>query len=262
MKKTIFCLLTLVLGFLFIGSLNSCVSTKDLAYFNNIPRDTTLKTQPQLLETVISKNDVLQITFSTLDAVTTATLNAAGALSVAGGSTPGVTGGYLVDETGIIKLPEIGALKAGGLTKRELDTLITNELLRKKLALDPIVTVRIVNYKVTVLGEVNRPGVIPVPNEKITLPEALGAAGDLTIYGKRNNVLLIRETNEGRVIKRFSLNNDQLFNKDIYNLQNQDIIYVEPNKARALSSDATTQLLPIGVSLVSLIIIIYSQFKR
>ncbi len=257
MKKTFFCLCTIILGFILISSLNSCVSTKDLTYFNNVTKDTTEKIQLQALETIISKNDILQINFSTLDPATTTILNAANSIG-----SSGATNGYLVDEAGIIKLPLIGALKAEGFTKRQLASTITEELLSKKLALDPIVTVRIVNYKVTILGEVNHPGVIPVPNERITLPEAIGEAGDLTIYGKRNNVLLIREVDGKRIYKRFSLNNDQLFNKDIYNLQNQDIIYVEPNKARASASDITTQLLPVGISIVSLLLIIYSQFKH
>jgi len=257
MKKALFCLFTLITGSFLISSLNSCVSTKTLTYFNNITKDTTENIQLQALETKISKNDVLQITISTLDPATTAILNAANTASTAG-----TLGGLLVDETGIIKLPLIGAVKAEGLTKRQLATTITNELLDKQLAKDPIVSVRIINFKVTVLGEVARPGVIPVPNEKITLPEALGAAGDLTIYGKRNNVLLVRTVDGKRIEKRFSLNNDQLFDKDIYNLQNQDIVYVEPNKARALSSDITTQLLPIAVSVVSLLLVLYVQFKH
>jgi len=257
MKKALFYLFTLIAGFILIINLNSCVSTKDLTYFNNITRDTTQNIQLQALETIISKNDVLQITISTLDPATTALLNAANTASTAG-----TLGGYLVDEAGIIKLPLIGAVKAEGLTKRELATTITNELLDKKLAQDPIVSVRIVNFKVTVLGEVARPGVIPVPNEKITLPEALGAAGDLTIYGKRNNVLLVRTVNGKRIEKRFSLNNDQLFDKDIYNLQNQDIIYVEPNKARAATADITTQLLPVAISVISLLLVLYVQFKH
>ena len=262
MRRAIIYLLSLILGFIFLSSLDSCVSTKDLAYFGNIKKDSIAKIQLQSIETIISKNDVLQINISTLDPNTTVIFNSTGAVNAGVSSTSGVTGGYLVDETGVVKIPLIGTVTAAGLTKRELAGKITDEILEKKLAIDPIVTVRIINYKITVLGEVARPGVIAVPNEKITLPEALGQAGDLTIYGKRDNVLLIREVGGVRTMKRINLNNDNLFNKDVYNLQNQDIIYVEPNKSRALSSDFTTQLLPIGVSLVSLVIIIYAQFKH
>ncbi len=262
MKKAVSYLFTLIWGFIFFSSLNSCVSTKQLAYFNSVPRDSTIKIQGQLLETVISKSDVLQIIFSTLDPITTATLNSVNPGNSGIISSNAVTGGYLVDETGIIKLPLIGSVKAEGLTKRQLASVITELVLTKKIALDPIVTVRIISYKITVLGEVNRPGVIPVPNEHITLPEALGAAGDLTIYGKRTNITLIREVGDKRIFKHFSLNSDQLFDKDIYNLQNQDVIYVEPNKARASTADITTQLLPTALSVISLIIVLYVQLRN
>jgi len=170
--------------------------------------------------------------------------------------------GYLVDETGIIKVPLIGAIKAEGLTKRELAKLITDLLLSKQIAKDPVVVVRILNYKITVLGEVNHPGVIQVPNERITLPEALGEAGDLTIYGRRNNVLLIREEGDKRIYKRFSLNESQLFDKDIYNLQNQDIIYVEPDNARAAATDRSTTLIPLAISVISLGLVLYLEFIK
>ena len=261
MRRAIIYFLSLILALVFLSSLDSCVSTKDLAYFSNIKKDSIGNIQLQSIETIINKNDVLQINISTLDPSTTAIFNSVGAVNAGVSSTSGVTGGVLVDETGVIKIPLIGTVKAAGLTKRELASKITDEILEKKLAIDPIVTVRIINYKITVLGEVSRPGVITVPNEKITLPEALGQAGDLTIYGKRDNVLLIREVGGVRTMKRINLNNDNLFNKDVYNLQNEDIIYVEPNKSRALSTNFATQLLPIGVSIVSLVIIIYSQFK-
>jgi polysaccharide export outer membrane protein len=246
----------LLLAFVILFSLSSCIDSKKLAYFNNITRDSTSQIQVQALETKISKNDILQINITTLDEVTTRLFNAATLTS--GTTTPG----YLVDETGIIKIPLIGPLKAEGLTKIQLATLISETILNKKYAKEPIVTVRILNYKVTVLGEVARPGVIPVPNERITLPEALGAAGDLTTYGRRQNVLLIREVNGQRIYKRFSLNQDQMFDKDIYNLQNQDIIYVEPNNARAATADRSTQLIPIGLSAISLLITLYVLFVK
>ncbi len=256
--RTNFGLYILICGFAVLFSLNSCVSSKQLAYFNNIRRDSVSQIHPLNLETKINKNDELQINISTLDEAIVHLLNP---LSVSASAT-GALGGYLVDESGMIKLPLIGSMKAEGLTKKQLAQEITDQLLSKQIAKDPIVIVRLLNYKVTVLGEVARPGVIPVPNEKITLPEALGEAGDLTAYGRRNNILLIRETDGKRYYKRFSLNNDQLFDKEIYNLQNEDIIYVEPNNARAATADRFTQLLPIGISVVSLLLVIYVQFLK
>jgi len=191
MKKTNFHLYTLFLGFILLGCLNSCITSKDLAYFNNIRRDSVSNIQFQQLETIISKNDVLQINISTLDETITRMLNTV--------NSTGSGTGYLVDETGIVKIPFIGAVKASGLTKHQLADLITTKLLDQKIAKDPIVSVRIISYKITVLGEVGHPGVIPVPSERITFPEALASAGDLTVYGKRYNVLLIRENGDKRI---------------------------------------------------------------
>jgi len=259
MKKNVFSIYALSFGTILLSILGSCSNPKKLAYFNNIVKDSTAKIQANFFETKISKNDVLQISFFTPDDITTRLLNEP---SNSSGGVSGSVPGYLVDETGIIKLPFIGALPAEGLTKRELAAKITSELLNKKIAIDPIVTVRIINYKITVLGEVNHPGVVPVPNERITLPEAIGDAGDLTIFGRRDNVLLIRENGDKRIYKRFNLNNQELFNKEIYNLQNQDIIYVEPNQARASSANNSTQLVTIGISVVSLLIVIYTNLLR
>jgi len=113
-----------------------------------------------------------------------------------------------------------------------------------------------------VLGEVAHPGVIPVPNEKITLPEAIGLAGDLTIYGRRDNVLLVRLVGDKLVYRRFSLNNDRMFAKDLYYLQNNDLIYVEANKAKAGLSERSTQTIPIYLSVLSLLTILLTLAIR
>jgi polysaccharide biosynthesis/export protein len=261
MKRTL-TLYLLILGLYSICNFTSCLSSKQQAYFNNIKRDSVSQIHPDTIETHISKNDVLQISISTLDPATTALLNPANIISTTAGINGTALGGYLVDESGMIVLPLLGPVKAEGLTKKQLAKLITNQLLEQNIAKSPLVVVRIVNYKVTILGEVNHPGVVSVPNEKITLPEALGQAGDLTIYGRRNNVLLIREDGDKRIYKRFSLNDSQLFDKDIYNLRNQDIIYVEPNNAKVSSADRTTQLFPIVISVVSILTVLYVTLIR
>ena len=204
---------------------------------------------------------ILQINIFTLDEVVTKIMNPVSSLGPSAMSA-GAQSGYLVDESGIIKLPLLGPLKVDGLTKSQLATLITDELLNRKIAKDPVVTVRITNFEITILGDVSKPGVQNIPNERITLPEALGQAGDLTITGKRSNILLIRESNGQRIYKRFNLNNQQAFDPDIYNLQNRDIIYVEPNRAKATSSDNTTFFISISLTIISFLLTIYGQLIR
>lgn len=251
----------LIIGtFFLICLLASCVNVKKLTYFNTINHDSISNIEPLNLEEKIRKNDIIQVNVFTSDDVVTHLLNPSTTIAASSVGVP--TLNYLVDEGGEIKFPILGVIKVEGLTKRELSAFITNEILEKKIAKDPVVTVRLANYQITVLGEVARPGVLPIVNERITLPEAIGAAGDLTIYGRRDNILLIREINGKRLYKRFNLNNQQIFEKDIYILQNHDIIYVEPNQAKASSSDNSPQYISIGVSLLSLLVVIYSQLIR
>ncbi|MBS1932850.1 MAG: SLBB domain-containing protein, partial [Bacteroidetes bacterium] len=130
------------------------------------------------------------------------------------------------------------------------------QLLDRKLLIDPIVSIRYLNFKVSVLGEVARPGVINIPNEKVTILEALGLAGDLTIYGKRDNVLLIREKENGdKIIKRINLGSEEILSSPYYYLKSNDVIYVEPNKNKIASVSRTVVLLPVILSGISLLII-------
>jgi polysaccharide export outer membrane protein len=253
MKQKVY-VFNLIAATIFLGSLlSSCISSKQLAYFNNIKKDSVSTIQPANIQTVISRNDILQIEISTPDPVTTARFNSAGAI----GRTE-----YLVDESGVIKLPYLGPVKAEGLNKKQLADFITNGLVKGEYAKDAIVSVRVINFKITMLGEVARPGNINVPNEKITLPEALASAGDLTAYGRRSDVLLIRETTGERIFKHIDLNKGQMFDPEVYNLQNQDIIYVYPTRNRAASVDRTGQLVSIIASVVSLAIVVYVQFIK
>ena len=253
MKQKVY-VVNLIIASLFLASLlSSCISSKQLVYFNNIKKDSVAIIPLTNIQTLISKNDILQIDISTPDQVINARFNSAG--------TNGRTE-YLVDESGVITLPYLGAVKAAGLSKRQLADVITNGLVKSEYAKDAIVSVRIVSYKVTVWGEVTRPGNIPVQNEKMTLPEALAAAGDLTPYGRRDNVLRIREVDGKRTFTFIDLNKGQLFDPDVYYLQNQDIIYVAPSRNRAASVDRTGQLVSLFASVVSLVVLIYVQFIK
>ena len=128
--------------------------------------------------------------------------------------------------------------------------------------MDPIVTIRFVNFRVTVLGEVNNPTVVNVPNEKISLLEALGLAGDMTIYAKRTNVMIIREVNDVKMIKRLNLNSDEIFTSPYYYLQSNDIVYVEPNSAKVANSSGGMQWAPIVLSGLSLVLIAATQLIK
>lgn len=256
MKKNLYPVAPLLIISVIACLLSSCGNARKLAYFNNIKRDSIANIHQQDLQTIINKNDILDINISTLDDVTMRQLNSSSISNGVGER------GYLVDDNGVIKLPLLGVIKAEGLTKNQLSEYITKELLDKKIAKEPVVTVRIQSFSVTVLGEVTKPGNVPVPTERITLPEALAAAGDLTPYGKRDNVLLIREKDGKRIYKRIDLNEGKIFDADIYNLQNQDIIYVSPTQNRAGSVDRSGQTVSIIASVVSLAIVIYVQFIK
>ena len=170
---------------------------------------------------------------------------------------------YLVDNEGKINFPVLGELKVGGLTKREAEQLII-EKLKPYIKETPIVTVRMVNYKISVLGEVARPGTFTISNEKVNLLEALAMAGDMTVWGVRDNVKLIREGADGKQeIVTLDLNKAETILSPYYWLQQNDIVYVTPNKAKARNSDIgnSTSLwfsaTSILVSLASLLVTIF-----
>ncbi|HEX8313718.1 MAG TPA: SLBB domain-containing protein, partial [Flavisolibacter sp.] len=158
--------------------------------------------------------------------------------------------------------PILGTIKAAGLTENALRSQIIKGILDKKLLVDPIVAIRHLNFRVTVLGEVGNPTVINVPSEKITLLEALGLAGDVTIYGRKENVLVIREEGGQKLIKRINLNTSEIFNSPYYYLRSNDIVYVEPNKAKVAGSSRSYQLLPIILSGLSFAAIIVDRVTR
>jgi polysaccharide export outer membrane protein len=155
-------------------------------------------------------------------------------------------------------LPILGNIKAAGLTKTQLKDLITQTIISKKLLVDPVVNIRHLNFEVTVIGEVGRPTVITVPNEKISMIKALGLAGDITIYGQKNNVLLIRESSGRKKLVRLDLQSTSFIKSPYYYLMPNDVVYVEPNKNRIASVSRGHQLIPsllYTLSVVAVIII-------
>jgi len=162
--------------------------------------------------------------------------------------------GYLIDSDGNIDFPVIGKLKMSGIKRSEAIEMIKQNL--KSYVNSPTVLIRILNYKVTVLGEVKNPGTFTIPNERITLPEALGIAGDLLITGVRKNVLVIRDVDGKKTETRVDLTSSSLFSSPVYYLQQNDVVYVQPNRAKINSSSINTSNAGLIVSVISLLVTI------
>jgi len=259
-KKIAIVLLILHFSILF----TSCSTSRNTVYFNN-QQDAVLKASNLSSKNLIQPNDILSIAVTSLNPAATEIFNKPNNSYV---STSSVTGanlqspGYLVSDEGNIQFPVLGTIKITGLTTNEIREKITAELLDKKLLVDPIVIVRQLNFKVSVLGEVGRPSVVNVPSEKISLLEALGLAGDITIYGKKDNVMIIREEDGEKKIKRVNLNTSEIFTSDYYYLKSNDIVYVEANKAKVASSTRSSTLIPILLSALSFGAIIIDRIAK
>jgi len=173
---------------------------------------------------------------------------------------------YIVDNEGNVEYPLIGKVHLGGLTKNEAEQLIYNKIKPFMSESEhPIVTVRMINYKISVIGEVARPGMFTVVNEKISILEALAQAGDLTIYGVRDRVKLIREDATGKKeIHTLNLNDANIINSPYYYLQQNDIVYVEPNKVKSQNSSVgsmTTLWFSATSILISIASLMYNILK-
>jgi polysaccharide export outer membrane protein len=241
---------------------SSCTPSKNIAYLQNI-QDTSFKTSLGVVEAPIQSNDILSISISSLDAEASSVFNKSTAKSTTAAAGGGQSAAeYLVNTEGNIQIPILGVIKAAGLTKTELKQNITKTLLAKKLLVDPVVDIRYLNFEVTVLGEVGKPTVITVPSEKISLVKALGLAGDLTIYGKRTNLLLIREEEGKRITRHINLNATDFITSPYYYLQPNDVVYVEPNKAKIASAGRSQQLIPIVLTSLSLMVILLDRLIK
>lgn len=247
--------------------LASCGFNKQLAYFKSNGRDTTLTVVQKDFEPIIQTGDILFIGVTSLDPMSSAMFN----FSTTGTSSgPGMvmtsqlpqntTLGILVNTDGTIDIPKLGKVKATGKTKNQLRVALTDALL--PYLKEPVVTIRFMNYRVTVLGEVNRPGTLPILNERVSVLEALGLAGDLTMYGNRNNILLIHENNGIKETKRLSINDYSIFSSPYYYLQSNDVLYVEPNKAKSYISSPAAVLLPAFTTSISLLVLVINSFVK
>lgn len=223
-------ILTIVLAF------SSCTSSKEIIYFQDEPLN-SLSSIENNMDLIYKTNDLLTINVSALDPETVKPFNlpvitnSYTSLNASGNAQMQT---YIVDKEGNIDFPVLGIIKAGGLTRSQL-TLYLKERISEYVT-NPIINIRLTNFTVTVLGEVNGPGSYTVEDEKISLLEALGLAGDLTIHGKRENVFLIREQDGVKRFTKFDLTSITVVNSPNFYLEQNDVIYVEPNPAKIRSA--------------------------
>lgn len=251
-----------------ISLLSSCMSTRKAVYLNDV-KETTVFSTIGPLEEIIREKDLLSIAVNSLSSDASAVFNTPNLTRIESTTATGDVVrpvGYLVGPDGTIKFPILGVIKVVGLTKQQLQAYITEALIERKLLAQPIVDIRFLNYEVTVIGEVARPTIINVPDEKITLLEALGLAGDITIYGKRSNVLIIREGEGEREVEkvavRVNLNSKDFLTSPYYYLKSNDVVYVEPTKARVAGASRLNLFLPAIISAFTASILIFDRLAR
>ena len=253
---------------LLVALVTSCSAPKNVAYFQN--SDNVDLSQSYLYDARIMPKDILTITVNTVNPEAAAPFNLTVPTSFNNQTrstySQPILQTYLVDNEGNIDYPVIGRLAVGGLTKSECEKLIHDKIQPYLNANEnPVVTVRMSSYSISVLGEVTRPGSYQVSREKITILEALAQAGDLTIYGVRENVKLIREDAKGhKEIHTINLNDANLLTSPYYYLQQNDIVYVEPNKVKAQNStigQSTTLLISATSILVSIAALVVNILK-
>ena len=242
----------------------SCVSTKRVVYFSDLP-DTISSSAPVVMTQIatfvdpkIESSDNLAVTIQTITqndktnapitSNTTSTFNA--------------LNGFLVDRSGYIELPLIGFVKVAGLTTSEARELVKQKA--KEFYKDPVVNVRIANFDITVLGDVTKPGILTLPSEKTTILDVIAMSGDLSLTARRDNILLVRTENNEKKFVRFDMRSTKIFQSPYYYIKQRDIVYVEPNKSKVQTSDNTfIRNLGIISSLISLasLIVVFRSIK-
>lgn len=261
MGKTRELLHKMTAGMLSVVMLASCANVKDIAYFQDKAID-----HPEEIDKhggiVIQPKDMISIVVSSRNPELATMFNLpvvsyqAGSEIVTSAAQQRLMG-YVVDNDGYIDFPVLGEINVGGMTRWELSEYIKNTLLEKGYLNDAVVTVEFMNFKVSVLGEVNKPGTYTIEGDKVTVLQALSLAGDLTIFGKRNNVTVIREMDGERIFYNVDLCSVDMFKSPAYNLLQNDIVYVEPSDIKARQStldDKGLRMTSIMISSGSLLV--------
>ena len=255
---------------LFVTLFTSCTNTRQLVYMQG-KFDTTKLSQVPRMEDTIRKGDILSIIVYSDNPEATKIYNQP--LITTGGSTVGgdiggsaslggapSTGGYVVDENGYIEFQGLGLLHIDSMTKAVLKDTLINRL--KNVLSNPYCTVRFLNRRFTMLGEIGHPGIFTIPGDHINLLEALALAGDMTFYGRRDNILVVRDVNGARQFGRMDITKPEIMASPFFYLQENDIVIVEPTKKKVAANDQTVlRNVTIVSSVVSLAALLYSIFK-
>lgn len=232
MKNHLLCL------FLSLALLSSCNTSKEIIYFQDVevnspeavapPQDITVQPKDQISIVVSSKDPELVALFNL-----TRVQQRVGSTGLNNSNNNGEISGYTLDDKGDIDFPVLGSLTVAGMTRSQIAALVKQKLKEENLVNDPVVTVEFMNLSFSVLGEVKTPGKYSISKDYITLLEAISMAGDLTIYGKRDAIFVIREEKGERVTHWVDLRSCDLFKSPVYYLKQNDVVYVQPNKVRA-----------------------------
>lgn len=234
-----------------ITSLASCVNTKKITYFNDVVKANGADNANQYRQLRVQPGDVIQITITTLDKDVSLIFNPQSAAAVSANPGMGMDPGYLVDSAGYISLPMVGKVLVKDKTTSEINTLIAQEL--DKSVRNAYVSTRVTNFRVSVLGDVARPGSFKVPAERISVLDALSMAGDLNTSAVRDDIMLIREVNGEKQYASLNLNDSKILSSPYYYLNNNDVIYVKPGPNKTFGSSKFVALLPAVISAFSLI---------
>ncbi len=224
----------------------SCVTKKDVVYFQNV-KDFETMVDTDSFEAKLKVGDIVSIFVSTLNPEVAAPYNPV----LPGGVGQSVD--YLIDIEGNIDFPVLGKIKLLGLTTEEAKQLLKTKFEDGQLLKDPVIIIRILNFRITIAGAVNGPGVFPVTGERISILEALGLAGDLSINGRRDNILVVRDFNGSKTYTRIDLTSKEVFNSPVYYLTQNDYVYVEPNNS-AISNASGDSRIGTMISITSFLL--------
>jgi polysaccharide export outer membrane protein len=251
--------LSFAFGFILIClscGLYSCGSTRELTYLQG-SFDTAKLSQIVTTEYLIQKGDLLTIVVFSDNPEATKIYNQPLA---AGAGASGGSGSYLVDENGFIEMQGLGLIHVDGLTKLQLRDTINEKL--ANFLVNPYCTIRFMNNKFTILGEIGHPGVFPIPGDRLNMLEALGLAGDMTFYGRRDNIMVIREVNGKREFARLDITKPEVMASPYFYLQPNDLVIIEANKKKIAANDQVTlRNISIAATVISVFAILYSIFR-